>query len=813
MSDRGASDIIGLRLQPRNGKEGKPFNHFFVIFDEDKYSGSTALIDILMDWSFKDERDGQRFFYETFLPRVDNTISMEDILEDYSDGIVNGNIIEFKLNINDINATLFQTIKYLSRRRIKGKPIPANILLISLNQATAYLYHSQDYLECIEKEYAGAASLNTSGFSGGRVRHTINFNEAEGAEKLIALLRSNCHTKIHLDENCIVGWAMSYYSMFPNASKSSFLGDSTGKTQIIGEIRKPDKLKDYIYPYKEKDNVRFQYLMDKLNDFFQKKNLGAFYTPLPYAEKAIELVRDAIKRVPEGNDYIILDRCAGTGNLEQQLSEEELSHTIVSTLEYYEYKVLMEVLGDKVRHVIPPIEQKDTFARGLVRGADALSRDFIEHPTIKQYIDNPKCTIILFENPPYSEPTSIEHQKRGKGKKSAGLWKESFVCQEMKKEVRGVASNELGNLFIWSAFKYYIRQDTDTYVVFSPVKYWKAQHLVNNVFQGGFAFNRRHFHTKTNACIMCASWGGEYSDNQLLTIRAFDLDKEGQLVDEGTLSVKRVYHTFSQKYYGKKDEFVQPHYEDGILCGPTGLEAAERLKKRIAPFFHKDMIGYLQADSYSLDKPDANSMLLIAGKYNGNGFYLHKDDYLEKLPMFAASRYISYNAKWTERARIMKSGDGHEEFYRDVSNKKLLPFLHKCLLFTCLEPQNHMRSFRGSDGRDYKNQLCLDVTHGDTIASNELKNMALNSNEKQLIEQWQRIMDEAKKAKEYNSSITYGLYQIKVELNTYYKDEETGENVYHYPQLNSNIRTLAEKVKEYYLSEIVPTLFEYQFLK
>ena len=74
--------------------------------------------------------------------------------------------------------------------------------------------------------------------------------------------------------------------------------------------------------------------MDKLNDKFQKKNLGAFYTPEQYAKKSIELVRQAIKRVPKGNDYIILDRCAGTGNLEKHLSEEELSHCILSTIEY-----------------------------------------------------------------------------------------------------------------------------------------------------------------------------------------------------------------------------------------------------------------------------------------------------------------------------------------------------------------------------------------------------------------------------------------------------------------------------------------------
>ena len=100
---------------------------------------------------FENELEGQVYFLRTYLPRIDHNLSIEDIQHDYSDGIIRGNILEFKLNISDLNAALFQTIKYLSHMRIKGKPIPANILLISLNDSRAYLYHSKDYLNAKEK--------------------------------------------------------------------------------------------------------------------------------------------------------------------------------------------------------------------------------------------------------------------------------------------------------------------------------------------------------------------------------------------------------------------------------------------------------------------------------------------------------------------------------------------------------------------------------------------------------------------------------------------------------------------------------------
>ena len=89
-----------------------------------------------------------------------------------------------------------------------------------------------------------------------------------------------------------------------------------------------------------------------------KKDIGAFYTPMPYARKASELVMKAVERVPEGNDYIILDRTAGTGNLEAGLDglkdrngETLLSHCIVSTYDYREYKILSERIGRDVRIV------------------------------------------------------------------------------------------------------------------------------------------------------------------------------------------------------------------------------------------------------------------------------------------------------------------------------------------------------------------------------------------------------------------------------------------------------------------------------
>lgn len=161
----------------------------------------------------------------------------------------------------------------------------------------------------------------------------------------------------------------------------------------------------------------------------------------------------------------------------------------------------------------------------------------------------------------------------------------------------------------------------------------------------------------------------------------------------------------------------------------------------------------------------------------------------------------------------MKSGDGANNFAKDVASGKLETFLLRCLLFAVLEPQNHMRTFIGSDGKMYTNRLCFDDTHEETIALRDIKRLDMNTEEVKIFLQWKKVLKGAQNTEEYDSSMTYGLYQIKEELNISYKDEKANKEIYKYPSLNGDIRTLAELIKSYYQKYIVPTLFQYEFLK
>lgn len=753
------------------------------------------------------EKAGQIDFFDNY--RIDYQ-GDASILVDNTDGVYHGNIMEFKLNISNTGKVLFQAIKYLSRMRVKGESIPARILLIDLNATKVYVYNSADYIDDIQKVYVGAASKGNDAFAKDitPVAEYDYMDMVDSAEvqKLLINKDADWYIPIDLDEDCIVGWAERYYREIPKATKGDFLGDGTGKINLNGEIRDPKHFAGLINPYTEPTNEKFKYLMDCLNDRLNKKDLGAFYTPEPYCQKAAELVEMAVARVPDGNDYIILDRCAGTGNLESALygrhdknGDELISHCVVSTYEYYEYKVLLERIGQDVRNIIPPTEANVVYENGKVSNADAMSKDYIDNPLIRRYVDDPKCTVILYENPPYHDESS--GVTGGKVERSGK--RKSYAAEEMKKEVKGVATNELANQFIWSGFKYYLRQPTDSYVVFSPIKYWKQYDFCKAKAAKAFLFNRLYFHA-TASSVSCILWFNEPSNSEHVNADAYDI-ADGKVSFIKTIALRKCHQPASGNY--SKIAFSDDDISK-LWCAKDGTEAVGK-KIRVKSYRNDNVIGYLEADSFQIAPHVRN--VTIGCLYNGNGCYLTRDQYKNILPLWVA-KMVPLD-RWYEKDIYATTADGGDAYTHDEL------FLKDCLLYTVLSNQNKCLSFTGSDGRFYGNELSLDTTNGDTVASADLTELFTkypqDCDERELISLWENIINEAKKTANYNPNLTYGVYQITKELNTSH-EEVTGtskKTVYDYPNLNSYLVSLRDNLKAYYKSHITDKMFKYELLK
>ena len=814
--------------------------------------------------SFHSEREGQIKFFS------DLRITADVELTHNTDGVYKGTLFEFKLTIPDINKVLFQAIKYLSHKRIKGEPIPAQILLLALNEENAYLFNSGDFLSDIEKIYAGAASKNNADFDTKIKPARIDFSNIKGLQRLTEILEIQKYTRININVYCVVGWANHYYTVNPKASKS----------KLFEELRSPKKFKDYIYPWKGRD-IDFKYINDLLNAKTLKKELGAFYTPSPYCRKATELVRRAIKRLPKNHDYIILDRTAGTGNLEEfltdkkvnditideldryieedlkikylqskkdviktfysdrlfgeltvgelekhktkislhdYLSDNEIAHVIVNTYELKEWIVLIERLS-KVKLIIPPPSQADP-KNALVSGGDALSDNFIlgsgvgkksiskEYLAIidelNGYVKDKKTNIILLENPPYRD-SSAANTDNTTNRSSKG----SFVFEEMKKDLKNLANSnistarDISNQFIWSGWKHYLTKPDDYFVLFSPIKYWKSLGLGEKRFIDGFLFNRQFFHAGPSA-ISCILWQNINDSREKLTFKTFDIDtkrtleqKDDEIIGLHDIEIKKTKRTLEPFFDRRK---FADDVETSVYCEGSGVEITGR-KTDGKSLYNKNILAYIVPMSFT---PDPKHILLTRQVWFGSrGFYLRLDNFLDKLPLFAAKLYPKKN--WYERDVYFTTADGGERYLKDKN------FLKTCFIFACLSQRNHCRSFDGSDGRFYKNELCFDKG---TVASNKLKTYKLTKTEEDLLDNFADILEKAKKTEKYNKKFTYGTYQIDDELNTKYKnDEDSKDWIYDYPELNTAINSLKTRLSKYYENTIQPKLFEYQLLK
>ncbi|MGQ5587059.1 hypothetical protein ACUJ8O_11365 [Micrococcus sp. EWR3.9.1] len=766
------------------------------------------------NYKYTNEGDGQADFFEEF------GIDPERALILNTDGVWNGNLLEFKVSISDVNAVLFQAVKYLSKLRINGRPVPANMLLVDLNAERVYVYKSEDYFEDLHQVFLTSASREVGGFRAKSSPEVIDDYFGAGAQRVVDLLKQTDVVPVRIDHNCVVAWAERFYREVRGSTKADFLRAEIKKGPL-GELKDPRHFRGEILPYEGDTYEEFSHILDRLNDKLKKIELGAFYTPEPYVKKSYELLREAIDRVPAGNDYVIIDRCAGTGNLQRFLTEEELSHCIVNTYEEFEYLELAREFNQRVRAVIPPTYKAGDPKMGLMLNGDALSDRFVlgalnadgtrTPNVIQQYLDDPKCTIILFENPPYSDVAGVESNKEDV--RGTFIWKNSWVKKQMQlamsyRGTSGKALRDLSSLFIWSAFEYYLRQPTDSYVVFSPPKYFKFHNLVNKKYLRGFLFNRKHFHASTPAGVACILWSQEDEPNRTsFEMEMWDIDtKTNELVSGAkhkdwtggaTITVKKASRALSDLY--DQREPTGP----GVAVELNGNETTRELLG--VPKYDDQTVGYLVTKGLGFENADLNSSLNTAPRYDFMGAYLFRDAYLKQLPLFAACRLASVGRYWI-RGVLSRNADSGDNFSHDQE------FLKACLIFTALAYHNKCRSFTGSDGRGYRNELCLDEG---TVASEDLKTFTLDQRDKDLLEQWDKVLQIAKTTRNYNPAITYGTYQIAQDLNTS-KKVKVGRDmktVYDYPVLNGELNTLKKMTMQYHAEAVTPKLWEYGLVK
>src|SRR5574344_1079883 len=196
-----------------------------------------------------------------------------------------------------------------------------------------------------------------------------------------------------------------------------------------------------------------------------KKYIGAFYTPLRLAKKSIEYLQKHYNL----DDYVIWDMCAGTGNLEMQLSNK--ANVYLSTLNGSDVDTLKRsgyFVKDNVFQYDYLNDDIDAFGN-----IDYTISNKVPQP-LREAIKNKK--LLVYINPPYAENGESAANINKKGKTNVA----NTVFSSYIKEY-GKASNEL-----FAQFMIRIEKEMPTAVLgmYSTLKYVNAPNFVD--FRGNY---------------------------------------------------------------------------------------------------------------------------------------------------------------------------------------------------------------------------------------------------------------------------------------------------------------------------------------
>lgn len=551
-----------------------------------------------------------------------------------------------------------------------------------------------------------------------------------------------------IDENSIVAYNDIYFSSRGKSRKK--------KDDFIAELANPTILN--IKPYEwQPDGDMERKLLDCLGSAELKKRLGAFFTPTYAARQSTNYVRNIIRNLSEDEDYVIVDRCCGSGNLEMEFTEEELSHCILSTMVFAEKTTLKGLYEGKVKAILPLDETTDS--EGCMPSGDALSEEFndglstiLEICRRESESHGKKLVVIGLENPPYANAGA--GLKDGKVKQKGNS--DNYITKQMKNSDIGRASNDLANKFIWSGFEYFF----DYYVVYSPIKYWKSQHLVDKKFLEGYIANRADFHA-TEGGISIISWKNEDSVNEHITLQAMVND---EIIDVVVNKIKEGYNTSILPQGDSNGEVILIN-NDGVLNAKSGF------------LVNKYTDCHAKYIKLSVD-----------------------NNIKQALPLFVANCYTCKD--FTEKEIIMKSGDKGTLYQEDRE------FLEDCFLWCCLTDRNKCIS-----DRTRQNEMALEQNSKADQIVDRIPDHRMN-----LIISWRNVITQAKACEEYNPNYKYGLAQIISELDINIDTTMTDKNGNFLKKkknqsLHEAIISLKEALKKFYSNYLEPKLFEYELLK
>lgn len=302
----------------------------------------------------------------------------------------------------------------------------------------------------------------------------------------------------------------------------------------IGEIREKKILsKDYEHfwsLYEKVSNVdtirAILAKIDRLTDETMRRFHGEFFTPLRFAQKALDYIEKTVgKQWWLSGEYRLWDMAAGTGNLEYYLPQSALPYCYLSTLYKEDTEHLQKLFADatvfQYDYLNDDIENVFVDKTGL-----NFELTWKMPPKLRKDLENPTLKWIILINPPFA--TSQKAGTSGGSKKDVS---DTRLRKMMHKHDFGEVSRELAMQFVFRIKKEF-EQRAAYFGLFYKIKHLNSnndQKLRDTIFkfkyEHGFVFSSANFSgTSQNSPFPIAFMLWDLSSPINLELQNIDLD-------------------------------------------------------------------------------------------------------------------------------------------------------------------------------------------------------------------------------------------------------------------------------------------------
>ncbi|MDQ6786900.1 MAG: hypothetical protein M3033_08845, partial [Acidobacteriota bacterium] len=235
--------------------------------------------------------------------------------------------------------------------------------------------------------------------------------------------------------------------------------------------------------------------IDRLTDETMRRFEGAFFTPVKFAQKALDYLEKTVgKEWWKSGEYRLWDMAAGTGNLEYYLPVDALQYCYLSTLYTEDVEHCQRLFPNAVNFQYDYLNDD---VENLFHGATALPFQFSWKLPEKLRADlaNPNLKWIILINPPFA---TSQTAGTNPGSSKEGV-SDTKIRGIMHKNNLGEVSRELFTQFLYRISKEF-ENKTAHLGFFSSLKYLIATNdqkfrdeVFHYAFEDGFIFSSANF--------------------------------------------------------------------------------------------------------------------------------------------------------------------------------------------------------------------------------------------------------------------------------------------------------------------------------